>query len=86
MTIIYDRIPKEKFGIFHAVLCETDGRYLLNPRSIYNVVWVVYAPGEETEETYRRRTTPIVEVYRNQKWRIVLRRLRGIISQFRLWS
>ena len=86
MTIIYDRIPKEKFGIFHAVLCDTGGRYLLNPRASSDTVWVFYTPGEGAEEAYRRRSTPIVEVFKNQKWRIVLRRLRGIISQFRLWS
>ena len=86
MTIVCDKIPKEKFGVFHAALCDTGGRYLLNPRAISNIVWVVYTPGEETEEAYRRRITPIVEVFKNQKWRIVLRRLKRIIPQFRMWT
>ena len=73
---ITEYVPIEKMPQFHAILCETGGRYLRQPQVLWYSVEVCYEPGDYTahREAWERCTTPIREVNRNQWWRVLLRR------------
>lgn len=69
-------IPIEKFQQFHRILCETGGRYVRNPLQLFETVEVCYVPGdyEKQAEAWARCNIQIRELYRNQWWRVLLRR------------
>lgn len=68
-------IPKEKFQVFHDILCATGGRYVRNPLELFNSVEVCYTPGEQTEQAWERATKHIVEKMSNQTWKCIARRI-----------
>lgn len=73
-----DRIPIERFKQWHdIILCSTGGRYITNPIRGVSGVYVVYKPGDHKKqcELYNRITTSIIEVRKDQKWRIFLRKI-----------
>jgi hypothetical protein len=71
-------IPKEKFSQFHEVLCATNGRYLENPIDCSDTIHVVYEPGPDTESRWNLYNEDIVEIRKDQWWRILSRKL-GLI-------
>jgi hypothetical protein len=78
MTIVIrDKIPTEKFAQFHEILCATGGRYIRTPEANHGVITVDYEAGDYAQhnELWRRITTPITEVRKDQWWRVVFRRI-----------
>lgn len=74
--IITEYIPDEKMQQFHEILCATGGRYLRKPFPLFKRVEVHYAPGDYKAqcEAWKRCVTPIIEVRKDQWWRVALRR------------
>ena len=79
MHSVTDRIPAEKFQIFHEILKSTGGYYLSNPLDYGDYIRVHYEPGTKTSEAWYQATTSIVETYKNQWWRIVGRKILGVL-------
>lgn len=77
VTVNNQKIPLSHFQTFHELLCHCGGRYLANPRQVDDHVRVSYTvedyPGMSAG--WLRVTTVIREVRRNQRWRVILRRL-----------
>jgi hypothetical protein len=67
-------IPKEKFSQFHEVICATGGRYLHNPFEVGQTIHVVYSPGIDHNKLWNLYTEDVVEIRKDQKWRIFIRR------------
>lgn len=75
-----DRIPREKFNTFHAILCSTYGYYLDTPYDTGHFVVVSYGYDDmqgyaDHCEAWKRVNTPIREIRRNQMFRRWLRKL-----------
>ena len=72
-----DPRPKNRMRQFHEILCATGGRYTSNPRDCGDVMRVDYAPGDykAQSEAWRRITSDVKEVRKDQWWRRVLRRM-----------
>lgn len=78
MTLICnERVSLSRFKQWHEILCETNGRYNKNPIYSGDFVYVDYKPGDYDRQCdlYGRITTPIIELRRDQKWRVLLRRI-----------
>ena len=73
---VLEYITMEKLGQFHAILCNTGGRYLQNPFPLWDKVQVNYEPGDYKAhcEAWTQCVTHIREIRRDQWWRVALRR------------
>ena len=71
MRVRNDPIPKNRLQQFDEILKATGGRYVDNPRDCGDVYRVDYDPGDYKKmcELWRRATTEVVEVRRDQWWR-----------------
>lgn len=81
MTItISEKIPFEKMNQFHEILCATGGRYIQNPIRLSDSYLVKYEAGDYAshQEAWRRCTTEITEVRRDQYWRTLIRKVIAI--------
>lgn len=72
-----DRIPIDKFNLWHEILCSTGGRYIRNPIFLDKCVYVEYKAGDYKQQCdmYHRLTMSIIEKRKDHKWRVILRRL-----------
>lgn len=79
MDFISKKIPREKFQVFHDILCECGGGYIGDTTVRAKTVIVSYyldAEGHKKFNTlWKRHTTEIVEVRKDQWWRYWLRRI-----------
>lgn len=78
MTRVFnDPVPLAKWQQFHEILCATGGRYLGTPTVVGDVVRVSYEPGDypAMQAAWKRVTTEVREIRKDQWWRCLFRRL-----------
>lgn len=73
-------IQKDKFGVFHSLICEFGGTYTCNPIISSDDVIVYYEFSDVSKyneflQAWFSQTQDVVEIRKDQWWRVLLRRL-----------
>lgn len=81
MSTTYMSVHKDKMGIFHEILCSTNGRYIKNPVEYGDMVYVHFEHDDSTEfwDEWNRYCINIVEVNKITKVTKLTNRVRLFI-------
>lgn len=86
MRKITERIPHNKMRDFHLILVANGGGYIGNPLKMQESWLTTYYLSEQLQDQknfysqWNRIKTPIFEVRKDQWWRVLGRRIKGIFK------